>query len=243
MTGTRSCAAMLMSLAAIVLIGAACSSDDLSADEYRAEADQICRSAEQAIGAPALASDPAGAADELRKALPALERQVSGLENLDPPGELAGDHDESMELLNEQLDLVSELVQRIDAGDEAPIIIAQEIVPRLQGLAARSDAKARDLGLVECGQPMPNGTAESPQEAAEDAREGESPPRGLFRTNFVTACSQLYPSPACNCIVDQISEAHPDDESFIDFAARADREDEEAVRLIAEFAVQCSTTP
>lgn len=232
-----------MALVAIALLGAACSSDDLSADEYRAEADQICRSAEQAIGAPALATDPSGAADELRAALPALERQISGLENLDPPGELAGEHDDAMQLLNQQLDLVSELVKRIDAEDEAPITVAQEIVPRLQGLAARSDAKARALGLVECGQPATNGTAESPREAAEDAREAESPPRGIFRTNFVTACSQLHPSPTCNCIVDRISEANPDDESFLEFAERADRGDSDAVALIAEFAAQCSTDP
>lgn len=232
-----------MALAAIALIAAACSSGNLSADQYRAEADQICRSAEQAIGAPAVASDPAGAADALRTALPALERQISGLENLSPPGELAGDHDDAMALLNEQLELVSELVQRIDGDDEPPITVAQEIVPRLQGLAARSDAKARQLGLVECGQPSTNGTAESPEEAAEDARDGESPPRGIFRTNFVTSCSQLYPSPACNCIVDQISEAHPDDASFIEFAEQADADDPEAIALIGEFAEQCSTNP
>ena len=234
---------MLLSLAVVILIAAACSNDNLSAEQYRAEADQICRSAEQAIGAPALATDPAGAAGALRTALPALERQISGLENLDPPGELAGDHDDAMELLNEQLDLVSELVRRIDAEDEPPIVVAQEIVPRLQGLAARSDEKARALGLVECGQPAPAGTAESPEEAAEAAREAESPPRGLFRTNFVTACSQLYPSPVCNCVVDRISEEHPDDASFIDFAEGADGGDELALAEIAEFAEICGTNP
>lgn len=242
MNGLKSCAA-LVALALLGAFAVACSSEGTTADDYRAEADLICKAAKEKIGSQEGATDPQGAVAALSTALEPLSRQIDGLEALTPPGELAADHNEALDLLREQESLVQELVRRSPQdGGEDPVAVAQEIVPRLQGLAARSDAKATDLGLVECGRGEPAVEAEALEQDAVAAREQESPLRELFRTNFVTSCSQLYPAPSCNCIVDEISAAHESDDDFIAFAERADANDPEAVAMIAEFAGKCSTT-
>jgi hypothetical protein len=138
----------------LTLVLAACgggSDEDhaLTADEFRQQADSICRQYEdkiKALGSPSSLSDLGGYVDQV---IPIIEEGNGKLANLQPPTELADDWDRAMALQNQNLSVARDLRQAIHDQDTAE---AQQLIQKLDETDAKSNEIARGIGLEECGQ-------------------------------------------------------------------------------------------
>ena len=142
-----------LAIALLFVLGtAACGSgsEPLTVDEYREQADEICRVSAAALGE---ISDPQGLRDivpALTQASPILETLADDLEGIDAPDEFAESHDEVIALLREQIEITIDAVARIEDGEPLGSIIEQ-ISPRLGQIEDATDATATELGLTVCG--------------------------------------------------------------------------------------------
>ena len=139
--------------AAAVILLTACgggdgNADQLSAEEFRQQADAVCTEFEgrlEELGTPDSLND----LDEyVADAIPILEEGTARLEELEPPDELAEDWDRTLELNREQLDAVRELQEAAAEGDEARV---GELLQQAQDAQAESRQLAAELGLEQCG--------------------------------------------------------------------------------------------
>jgi hypothetical protein len=124
-------------------------SESLSADEFRQQADAVCKEFEQKLddlGTPSSADELGSFVD---KAIPIIEDGNDALADLEPPEELAADWNRALELQNENLGVARDLQDAIHDNDLAK---AQELVTKLDETDAESTALARKIGLEECGQ-------------------------------------------------------------------------------------------
>ena len=135
----------------IAFVLAACGGgegDELTAEEFRQQADSICADYEgrlDELGAPSSPEDLQRYVDE---AVPIFEEGTTELEDLNPPGELEDDWNRVMEINQEQLENVRELQEAAEEGDQARLgeLLAEADQARLE-----SDRLASELGLQECG--------------------------------------------------------------------------------------------
>jgi hypothetical protein len=121
----------------------------LSAEEFRQQADAICKQYEDKLnelGSPSSLDDLGNFVDE---AVPIIEEGNNKLLELDPPDELSGDWDRAMELQDENLQVARDLQKAIHDNDTARV---QELVTKLDATDAESTRLARDVGLENCGQ-------------------------------------------------------------------------------------------
>jgi hypothetical protein len=144
--------ALLATLATLVL--AACGgggggSESLSADEFRQQADALCKEFEQKLddlGTPSSADELGSFVDN---AIPIIEDGNDALAELEPPEELAADWDRALELQKQNLEVARDLQDAIHDNDLTKV---QELVTKLDETDAESTALARKIGLEECGQ-------------------------------------------------------------------------------------------
>jgi hypothetical protein len=121
----------------------------LTAEEFRQQADALCKQYEDKLnelGAPSSLDDLGNFVDE---AVPIIEEGNNKLSELDPPDELSGDWDRAMELQDENLQVARDLQQAIRDNDTARV---QELVTMLDSTDAESARLARSIGLENCGQ-------------------------------------------------------------------------------------------
>lgn len=140
--------ATAIALLALAACGGGDGGDQITADEFRQQADAICGEFEgrlDDLGTPESLDDLQGYVDD---AVPILEEGTNRLDELQPPDELEEDWNRAMEINREQLDNVRELQDAVADGDQA----------RVAGLLQQSDEAreesnqlAADLGLTECG--------------------------------------------------------------------------------------------
>jgi hypothetical protein len=130
-----------------------CGGDD-SADEYREQASALCV---EAIREAERATPPAGRGDWdgfLQETLELARDYTRRLEELDPPEELAGMH-EQMTRLNERARRLTEQL-RDDLAAGRPL---RELLPEfgqeLLSIARRDNRLAREMDLPECVTPLP----------------------------------------------------------------------------------------
>jgi hypothetical protein len=138
--------------AVAVLALAACGGgdggDQLTADEFRQQADAICGEFEgrlDELGTPESLDDLQGYVDD---AVPILEEGTNRLDELQPPDELEEDWNRAMEVNRDQLDNVRELQDAVADGDQARVA---ELLQQSDEAREESNQLAADLGLTECG--------------------------------------------------------------------------------------------
>jgi hypothetical protein len=125
------------------------SGQSLSAEEFRQQADAICKQYEDKLnelGAPSSLDDLGNFVD---KAVPIIEEGNNELSKLEPPEDLSGDWDRAMELQDQNLQVTRDLQQAIHDNDTARI---QDLVSQLDATDAESTRLARKVGLENCGQ-------------------------------------------------------------------------------------------
>ena len=151
---------------ALALLGsctllAACGGDDggepLSAGDYRAQLGAICTEAEKKAEAAEQADASSGTDGKALKAafdarLPALDESLDEIDELSPPEELEGAHDEYLKATREGVDTIQSTLDDIDEDkpltEQASVI--QGLTPKLEALSTRTDAAAKKLGVAAC---------------------------------------------------------------------------------------------
>jgi phage-related minor tail protein len=122
--------------------------EEMTADEFRQEADAICAEFEgrlDDLGRPESLDDLQNFVSE---AVPIIEEGNAQLQELNPPDELQEQWDRAMEINNEQLETVRDLREAVEDGDQAR---AQELIEAGNEANTEADQLAADLGLEECG--------------------------------------------------------------------------------------------
>jgi hypothetical protein len=139
---------------ALTLLLAACGGgsdqeEQLTADQFRQQADAICKQYEDRIDALGNPRSLADLGDFVARAVPIIEEGNGKLAALQPPEELADDWSRAMELQDQNLGVAKELEQAIQDKDRAKV---QELLATLDETDAQSNRIARNMGLEECGQ-------------------------------------------------------------------------------------------
>jgi hypothetical protein len=144
--------ALLASVVTLLLAACGGGSDKdhaLTADQFRQQADSICRQYEdkvKALGSPS-SLDELG--DYVDQVIPIIEEGNGKLDDLQPPAELADDWGRAMKLQDQNLGVAKDLQQAIRDQDPAKV---QELIQRLDETDAKSNEIARGIGLEDCGQ-------------------------------------------------------------------------------------------
>lgn len=136
--------------AIIALAGCGGGSDSLSADEFRSQADAICADANTQLEALTEPTSADGFLAYLRAGLPIQEAQLTKLEALKPPSDLANTYTEALDLLKQRQAAVSAAADRIEGGEDTEAVV-KEVSDDIDGIGDEADAKAKDLGLKVCG--------------------------------------------------------------------------------------------
>jgi hypothetical protein len=139
---------------ALTLLLAACGGGSgqeqrLSADQFRQQADAICRQYEDKINALGSPSSLADLGDFVDKVVPIIEEGNDKLAGLQPPEELAGDWNRAMDLQDQNLGVAKDLQEAIHDRDTTKV---QELLSKLEETDAQSNQIARNMGLEECAQ-------------------------------------------------------------------------------------------
>jgi hypothetical protein len=139
---------------ALTLLLAACGGGSgqeqrLSADQFRQQADAICRQYEDKINALGSPSSLADLGDFVDKVVPIIEEGNDKLAGLQPPEELAGDWNRAMDLQDQNLGVAKDLQEAIHDRDPTKV---QELLSKLEETDAQSNQIARNMGLEECAQ-------------------------------------------------------------------------------------------
>ena len=149
----RTLPAALLALAVLAL--AACGGgDELTAEEYRAQARAICDEADRATDR--LDDDqptrvtPRSVAVYFRRLVAPNERGLERFARLEPPGELQDAHDEMLGSRRRAVGEVRRLIEQLEGGEDPRQVIlgARE---RLQRVTGEVNAAAGRLGVPECG--------------------------------------------------------------------------------------------
>jgi hypothetical protein len=139
---------------AAALILAACGGgsgggQSLTADEFRQQADAICKEYEDKLnelGSPSSLDDLGNFID---KAVPIIEEGNNKLQDLEAPDEVSADWDRALELQDKNLQVARDLQEAIHDNDTARI---QDLVSQLDATDAESTRLAREVGLENCGE-------------------------------------------------------------------------------------------
>ncbi len=147
LTRRRRLAGLAAAGVAATLIAAGCggSSDRLSSDEYRDQADAICLATDEATE-----NFDVTTSEGLLALIAAQREQIDELDDLDPPEELEDEHEEAVDVLNQLVDRFEVIQQRIADGENATTVLTAE-APQLEDLGNRADELAVELGLEVCG--------------------------------------------------------------------------------------------
>jgi hypothetical protein len=140
-----------LSAAALVLGGCGGGNgggEELTADEFRQQADGICAEFEgrlNELGTPESLDDLQNFVSD---AVPIIEEGNGQLHELNPPDELQEQWDRALEINDEQLETVRDLRDAVEDGDQARV---QELLQEGDEANAEADQLAADLGLEDCG--------------------------------------------------------------------------------------------
>jgi hypothetical protein len=137
-------------VAALSAVACRSEGEPLTVDEYRAQADEICRASAEALDR---IPDPQGLSDiapAFSQASPILEQLADDLDDLNAPEQSAERHQDVIDLLREQIEISSDAVGRMEGSEPVGAII-EEISPRLQQIEREANEAAAGLGLTVCG--------------------------------------------------------------------------------------------
>jgi hypothetical protein len=151
--------AFKLAAAALVLSGsllaAGCGGDggggngELSAEEFRQQADAICADFEQRLDEVEPPTSPDDIQRFVNEAVPIIEEGTGRLNDLDPPDEFQDEWDRVVEINEENLATIRSVRDALEDNDIAE---AQRLIQEAGGNEEEADQLARDIGLTECGQ-------------------------------------------------------------------------------------------
>jgi hypothetical protein len=136
--------------AAALIAGCGGGSDTSSADDFRAQADEICADANERIGTLTAPGPAAEVLPYLRAGLPIQAEELERIRALDPPEDLRADFEEATDLLQQRQDAIEQAADRIEAGED-PETVIRDVGPEIARLREEARAKAQEIGLSVCG--------------------------------------------------------------------------------------------
>ena len=148
----KSALAILGLTAAFVAAG--CGGDgggggELSAEEFRQEADRICEEFEGKLNDVEPPTSPDDIQRFVNEAVPVIEDGTNQLNSLDPPSEFQDEWDRISEINEENLDTIRAVR---DALENEDLEEATRLMEEAGGNEDEADQLARDIGLTKCGQ-------------------------------------------------------------------------------------------
>jgi hypothetical protein len=138
---------VVIATAAAAACGGGGGGDRLSKEEYIAQADAICKEANQkidALGEPTLENFDQYIADAEKIA----RDQLAKLRSLSPPAEDETTLSHAYDLIEQQIDLALEGSEALKNQDQTKF---QQVSSEIDKLNAEADQIAQDYGLQECG--------------------------------------------------------------------------------------------
>jgi hypothetical protein len=139
-------------VALATFLAAGCGGDgngELTAEEFRQQADAICAEFEGKLDAVAQPSSPEDLERFVDEAVPIIEEGTQKLNDLEPPEEFRDEWTRVVEINEENLDTIKAVQTALDDGDVAE---AQRLIQEAGGNEEEADRLARDIGLTKCGQ-------------------------------------------------------------------------------------------
>jgi hypothetical protein len=122
---------------------------ELTAEEFRQQADAICAEFESKLNAIEQPSSP----DDLKRfvddAVPIIEEGTQKLNDLDPPEEFQDEWTRVVEINEENLEVIRNVQTALEDGD---VEEAQRLIAEAGGNEEEADRLAREIGLTKCGQ-------------------------------------------------------------------------------------------
>jgi hypothetical protein len=147
---------MKVGAAALALAGtlaAGCGGDggggQLSAEEFRQQADAICAEFEGKLDAVQPPSSPDDIERFVNEAVPIIEEGTNELQALDPPDEFQDEWDRVVEINDENLETIRAVRTALQDND---LTEAQRLMQEAGGNEEEADRLAREIGLTKCGQ-------------------------------------------------------------------------------------------
>jgi hypothetical protein len=140
-------------VAVATLLAAGCGGDggggQLSAAEFRQQADAICAEFEAKLDAVQQPSSPEDLERFVNEAVPIIEEGTRKLNELDPPEEFQNEWTRVVEINEENLETIQDVQTALNDGD---VEEAQRLIAEAGGNEEEADRLARDIGLTKCGQ-------------------------------------------------------------------------------------------
>jgi hypothetical protein len=147
----RSLASVALVLATLVAAG--CGGDggngELTAEEFRQQADAICAEFEGKLDAIEQPSSPDDLKRFVDEAVPIIEDGTQQLADLQPPAEFRDKWNRVTEINSENLDTIKAVQAALEDDD---IEEAQRLIQEAGGNEEEADRLAREIGLTKCGQ-------------------------------------------------------------------------------------------
>jgi len=169
-------AALAMVLAVFGL--AACGSSEPSADDFQAEADEVCveqvrnfQEVEDRLGSSTSIEEEAEMQKEL---LPIREESLTSLEEIEAPEESEKEWDRYLEIRRELRDLRKEQLQLLQKGDEEAL---EPINEEIGDLNDELDVVGEKAGLLACASVLPKDQAKEAEEVVEEVALTTDPQR------------------------------------------------------------------
>jgi ABC-type glycerol-3-phosphate transport system substrate-binding protein len=142
--------AILATLSAAVLAacgGGDASSERLSEEDFREQANAICTDYNEQIADLGSPASPEDIPDYVERGIPIIEEGIAKLRELNPPEELADDYDRMLDETEKTIPVARQLSEA--AADEDAEAV-QEAISLGQEADAESDRIAREMGLESC---------------------------------------------------------------------------------------------
>ena len=167
-------------IALLVAFGlAACGgSSEPSADDFRAEADEVCteqvrnfQEVEDRLGSSTSLEEEAKLQKEL---LPFREESLAALEEIEVPEDSAKAWDRYLEIRNELRDLRKEQLKLLEKGDEDALDPVNE---EISDLNDELDEVGKEAGVLACASVLPKDQAKEAEEVVEEVALTTDPKR------------------------------------------------------------------
>jgi ketosteroid isomerase-like protein len=163
---------------ALVLGIAACGSSEPSAEDFQAEADEVCveqvrnfQEVEDRLGSSTSIQEEAKLQKEL---MPIREEAIAGLEEIEAPEESEKSWQRYMELREELRDLRKEQLKLLEEGDEEAL---EPLNEKISDRNDELDEVGQDAGLLACASVLPKDQAAEAEEVVEEVALTTDPKR------------------------------------------------------------------
>jgi hypothetical protein len=157
---------------------AACGSSEPSAEDFQAEADEVCveqvrnfQEVEDRLGSSTSLEEEAKLQKQL---LPFREEAITSLEEVEVPEESEKAWDRYLELRRELRDLRKEQLQLLEKGDEKALEPLNEEISELND---ELDVEGEKAGLLACASVLPKDQAKEAEEVVEEVALTTDPQR------------------------------------------------------------------